>query len=117
QGRCFLTTGDERGATALQPGRRLDTIREDKKQIQQLNELLYRNEKPAALGEASSKTAHETRNPLPALGGFARRVLRSPRVGGEDREAVDIIVRETARLRRILNDQPPFVRRARLSFP
>jgi signal transduction histidine kinase len=92
------------------------TIREDQKEIQQLNELLYRNEKLAALGEVSSKIAHEIRNPLTALGGFARRVLKSPHVTVDDREAVEIIVRETGRLERILNDQLAFVRSARLQL-
>lgn len=116
QSQRFLSIIADQAAIALLSGRRMQTIRDDQRQIQQLNELLYRNEKLAALGEASSKIAHEIRNPLTALGGFARRVLRSPQVAPEDREAVEIIVRETSRLERILNDQLAFVRSARLQF-
>jgi signal transduction histidine kinase len=112
----FLSIIADQAAIALLSGRRLQTIREDQRQIQQLNEVLYRNEKLAALGEASSKIAHEIRNPLTALGGFARRILKSSGVTGVDREAVEIIVRETARLERILNDQLAFVRSARLQL-
>ncbi len=112
----FLSIIADQAAIALLSGRRLQTIREDQRQIQQLNELLYRNEKLAALGEASSKIAHEIRNPLTALGGFARRVLKSKNVAPSDFEAIEIIVRETARLERILNDQLAFVRSARLQF-
>lgn len=116
QSQRFLSIIADQAAIALLSGRRMQTIRDDQRQIQQLNELLYRNEKLAALGEASSKIAHEIRNPLTALGGFARRVLKSPHVVPEDREAVEIIVRETSRLERILNDQLAFVRSARLQF-
>ena len=58
--------------------------------------------------------AHEIRNPLTALGGFARRILRSSNLKTSDREAVQVIVDESARLERILNDQLAFVRSARL---
>jgi signal transduction histidine kinase len=64
----------------------------------------------------SSQIAHEIRNPLTALGGFARRVLKSSHLRPNDREAAEIIVRETARLERILNDQLAFVRSARLQL-
>jgi signal transduction histidine kinase len=112
----FLSIIADQAAIAILSGRRLRTIREDQRQIQQLNELLYRNEKLAALGEVSSKIAHEIRNPLTALGGFARRVLKSPQLDAKDREGVEIIVRETGRLERILNDQLAFVRSARLQI-
>jgi signal transduction histidine kinase len=112
----FLSIIADQAAIAVLSGRRLQTIREDQRQIQQLNEVLYRNEKLAALGEASSKIAHEIRNPLTALGGFARRLLKSGDVTGKDREGAEIIVRETARLERILNDQLAFVRSARLQL-
>jgi len=104
----------DQAAIAVLSGRHLQTIREDQKQIDRLNELLYRNEKLAALGQASSQIAHEIRNPLTALGGFARRIRRSPGLKARDREAVDVIVTETERLERILNDQLDFVRSARL---
>jgi signal transduction histidine kinase len=112
--RRFLSIIADQAAIAILSGRRLRTIREDQAQIEKLNQLLYRNEKLAALGQASSQIAHEIRNPLTALGGFARRILRSPKLEGRDREAVDVIVRETERLERILNDQLSFVHSARL---
>jgi signal transduction histidine kinase len=112
--RRFLSIIADQGAIALQSGRRLQTIRDDQAQIENLNLLLYRNEKLAALGEASSKIAHEIRNPLTALGGFARRLSRSSSLGTDELDAAQVIVHETARLERILNDQLAFVRSARL---
>ena len=104
----------DQAAIAVLSGRHMDTIREDQQQIERLNELLYRNEKLAAMGQASSQIAHEIRNPLTALGGFARRIQRSSGLPSREREAVDVIVTETERLERILNDQLDFVRSARL---
>jgi two-component system, NtrC family, sensor histidine kinase HydH len=95
-------------------GRRVQTIQDDQSRIEVLNDLLHRNEKLAALGQASSKIAHEIRNPLTALGGFARRMLRSDSLGADEREAAEVIAQETSRLERILNDQLAFVRSARL---
>ncbi|MFQ5600639.1 MAG: ATP-binding protein [Candidatus Krumholzibacteriia bacterium] len=112
--RRFLSIIADQAAIAVLSGRHLQTIRDDQRQIEKLNKLLYLNEKLAALGQASSQIAHEIRNPLTALGGFARRMLRSRRLEASDREAVEVIVRETARLERILNDQLAFVRSARL---
>jgi two-component system, sporulation sensor kinase E len=110
----FLSIIADQAAIALLSGRRMQTIRYDQQQIEQLNELIYRNEKLAALGQASAKIAHEIRNPLTALGGFARRMLRSSNLEPQDREAAQVIVTETGRLERILNDQLAFVRSARL---
>jgi len=112
--RRFLSIIADQAAMAVLSGRRLRTIRDDQRRIELLNELLYRNEKLAALGQASSKIAHEIRNPLTALGGFARRMLRSTSLATEEREAVQVIAHETARLERILNDQLAFGRSARL---
>ena len=112
--RRFLSIIADQAAIAVLSGRRLQTIREDQGRIEVLNDLLHRNEKLAALGQASSKIAHEIRNPLTALGGFARRMLRSGSLGSEEREAAEVIAQETARLERILNDQLAFVRSARL---
>lgn len=112
--RRFLSIIADQAAIAVLSGRRLQTIREDQGRIEVLNDLLHRNEKLAALGQASSKIAHEIRNPLTALGGFARRMLRSASLGSEEREAAEVIAQETARLERILNDQLAFVRSARL---
>ncbi len=112
--RRFLSIIADQAAIAVLLGRRLQIIRDDQERIQSLNALLYRNEKLAALGEAASMIAHEIRNPLTALGGFARRILRSSNLKTSDREAVQVIVDESARLERILNDQLAFVRSARL---
>ncbi|HSR10537.1 MAG TPA: histidine kinase dimerization/phospho-acceptor domain-containing protein, partial [Thermodesulfobacteriota bacterium] len=52
--------------------------------------------------EVSSRLAHEIRNPLASAGGYARRLLSSMNPAAPEREKVQIIVNEVARLEGIL---------------
>jgi len=71
---------------------------------------LQRSEKLAALGEMSAKAAHETRNVLASIGGFAGRISKALPDGDSKREWADIISREVKRLERILTEQLEFAR-------
>jgi signal transduction histidine kinase len=69
-------------------------------------------ERLAALGRLTAEIAHEIRNPLTALGGYGRRLLRTVSLEGE-RECARIVVEEAARLERLLKDVLDFSRPAR----
>jgi len=70
---------------------------------------LVRSERLAAMGEMSARVAHEIRNPLTTIGGFARSILKTPEPGRVER-GVRIIVEEVERLERILVETMDFVR-------
>jgi signal transduction histidine kinase len=74
------------------------------REIRENQERLVRAERLSAIGEMAARVAHEIRNPLVAIGGFARSLLRS--VGREDpkREALEIIVDEVRRLEAIVRE-------------
>jgi signal transduction histidine kinase len=69
-------------------------------------------EKLAALGRLTAEIAHEIRNPLTALGGYGRRLLRTVTTEAE-RECAKIVVVEAARLEGLLKDVLDYSRPAR----
>ncbi len=77
-------------------------------ELMRLRERLQASEKMAALGEVAAKVAHEIRNPLVSVGGFARRL--EARLDGKLKEYAIIITKEVGRLENILKDILSFVR-------
>lgn len=83
----------------------LDTVRATQ-------DRLVQSEKLMALGEMAARIAHEIKNPLTAIGGFARRIA-SPRPGGKTppvERYAQIILKEVQRLERIVNETLYFSR-------
>jgi signal transduction histidine kinase/putative methionine-R-sulfoxide reductase with GAF domain len=83
----------------------LDTVRTTQ-------DRLVQSEKLMALGEMAARIAHEIKNPLTAIGGFARRIA-SPRAGGGAHSLeryAQIILKEVQRLERIVNETLYFSR-------
>ena len=84
----------------------------DVTEIKKLREKVASGERMAALGEMAAKVAHEIRNPLLSIGGFARRLEK--RLDSELKEYSKIIVDEVSRLEGILNDTLSFVKTAQM---
>ena len=83
-------------------------IARDVSEIKKLKEKVASVERMAALGEMAAKVAHEIRNPLLSIGGFARRLEK--RLDSDLREHAKIIVDEVRRLEGILNNTLSFVK-------
>ncbi|MBN2382755.1 GAF domain-containing protein [bacterium] len=86
--------------------------------LEMTHQQLEQHEKLTALGELSALMAHEIRNPLVAIGGFARRLhalvlQHSPDIGTT---YTDIIIKEVDRLEKILHNILQFAREARTDF-
>jgi PAS domain S-box-containing protein len=82
-------------------------------ELKNLREKLTMAEKMAALGEVAAKVAHEIRNPLVSVGGFAKRLEK--KLDGNLQEYATIIVKEVERLENILKEILGFVRDVRLA--
>ncbi|NWF75139.1 MAG: PAS domain S-box protein [Nitrospirae bacterium] len=78
-----------------------------------LREKLVKTQRMAALGEVAARVAHEIRNPLISLGGFARRLTKN--LDGNLKDYADIIAKEVLRLEGILNEILSFVKEVRIS--
>jgi PAS domain S-box-containing protein len=83
-------------------------IARDVSEIKKLKEKFVAIERMAALGEMAAKVAHEIRNPLLSIGGFARRLEK--KLDAEMKEQARIIVDEVRRLEGILNNTLSFVK-------
>ena len=73
-------------------------------------ETLLKMERLSVMGETSAIVAHELRNPLVAIGGFARSLTRSIEAGDPNLVSATIIVEEVGRRERIIRDLLDFIR-------
>ncbi len=70
--------------------------------LQEQQELIVRMEKLALLGKITSSIAHNIRNPLMVIGGFARSLLKNSAADDVKRESLETIVREAKQLEHVL---------------
>ncbi len=87
-------------------------VSRDITELHALRERLVNSERMAALGEMAARVAHEIRNPLISVGGFARRLEK--KLDGDLHELAKIIVEEVSRLEHILKEILGFVRKPKV---
>lgn len=85
-------------------------LRRDITQGTYMERRLQQSEKLAAVGELSTYVAHEIRNPLFAIAGFANSLLHSSTLDEKARGKVSIILEESNRLDKILKSLLNFSR-------
>jgi two-component system, NtrC family, sensor histidine kinase HydH len=73
-------------------------------ELKKAQEQLLRTERLAALAELSAGVAHEVRNPVMSIGGFARRLKNKLQSDSTLGVYVDIILKEAARLEQMVKD-------------
>lgn len=89
-------------------------ILRDLGEVRRLQEEVRRKEKLAALGNLAAGIAHEIRNPLSSIKGFATYFGTKFPEGSEDRESASVMIREVDRLNRVISELLEFARPSEL---
>jgi signal transduction histidine kinase len=79
-------------------------LAEANKRIAEGSKRLLKVERLSILGQITSQLAHELRNPMTIIGGFAQSVLRKMHQDDPDAEYLKIIVKETERMESVLDN-------------
>jgi signal transduction histidine kinase len=79
-------------------------LAEANKRIAEGSRRLLRAERLSILGQITSQLAHELRNPMTVIGGFARSLLRKADANQADEEYLRIMVKETEKMENVLNN-------------
>jgi len=96
---------------------KLIEVRKEMKKIEERQDAIIESEKMAAVGRIASHIAHEIRNPLVTMGGYAKRILKYTSENMLDVKKIinsaDIIYNESERLEKILSNVMDFTKPAR----
>jgi len=82
----------------------------DLSEIKFLQEKVKRSEKLAAIGELAAGVAHEIRNPLSSIRGFAQFLRHSLKDKPQEKEYAETMVAEVDRINRVVTDLLTFAR-------
>ncbi|MBE0606655.1 MAG: histidine kinase, partial [Deltaproteobacteria bacterium] len=102
----LLTMFASNACLAMENASLYESLEDALETVRTTQDQLMQSEKLMALGEMAARIAHEIKNPLTAIGGFARRIASpkpgrgAPPVGRYAR----IILKEVERLERIINE-------------
>jgi two-component system sensor histidine kinase HydH len=76
----------------------------DLREIRQLEEKVKRSEKLAAVGQLAAGLAHEIRNPLSSIRGFAQFLRHALKNRPKEQEYAEIMIKEMDRINRVVTD-------------
>jgi signal transduction histidine kinase len=112
----FLNMFANQAGLAIENASLYRNLEEVHQELKETQTLLIHLEKMVALGEMSTTIAHEIKNPLTSIGGFARRLDRSVPEGSQEKKYSETIIKEVSRLERILSDLLKYTRDESLIF-
>lgn len=98
----LLNTFANRAALAIANAEAYKKLEEKNQQLKETQNRLVRSERLAVIGNMAAYIAHEIRNPLVTIGGFARAILRDYADHKGVKQNLEIVVDEVNRLEKIL---------------
>ncbi|HUL30383.1 MAG TPA: ATP-binding protein, partial [Thermodesulfobacteriota bacterium] len=112
----FLSMFANQAGLAIENASLYRNLEEVHQELKETQTFLIHLEKMVALGEMSTSIAHEIKNPLTSIGGFARRLNRIVPEGSQEKKYSETIIKEVSRLERILKDLLSYTRDESLVF-
>src|SRR5208337_1442339 len=91
-------------APVLENAQLYSTIEANNRELLLIRERMLESDRLAALSSLASGMAHEIRNPLVSIGGFARRIGKLVNVDSPLRGYVEVIQEEVSRLEKLLRE-------------
>jgi PAS domain S-box-containing protein len=98
----MLQTFAAHAALAISAASAYSRLEDQLNQLEEAQDRLVRSERLATVGRLAAHVAHEIRNPLATIGGFARSILKSSGDPAKAQRNARIIVEEVERLEQIL---------------
>ncbi|MCL4501600.1 MAG: ATP-binding protein [Deltaproteobacteria bacterium] len=86
-------------------------IMRDVTEYKAMEDRLLQTERLAAVGNTVAHIAHEIKNPLLIIGGFARQLQKVPQMDDQARHKLSIIAEEVGHLEKMVAEMRDFVRR------
>jgi two-component system sensor histidine kinase PilS (NtrC family) len=86
------------------------SVFQDLTEVQEMRERIRKADRLAAIGELSAGIAHELRNPLASISGSIELLASELDLSGEHRRLMNLVMSESDRLDRIINDFLEFAR-------
>ncbi len=80
-------------------------------EYKEMEDRLIQSERLAAVGNTVTHIAHEIKNPLLIIGGFARQLLKVPGLDDKSRQKLNIIAEEVGHLEEMVAEMRDFVHR------
>ncbi|MCL4500332.1 MAG: ATP-binding protein [Deltaproteobacteria bacterium] len=91
-------------ALVLENAQLYSTIEANNRELLLMRERMLESDRLAALSSLASGMAHEIRNPLVSIGGFARRIAKLVEANSPLRGYVEVIQEEVSRLEKLLRE-------------
>jgi two-component system sensor histidine kinase HydH len=112
----FLQLFANQAGMAIENSMLYNRVEQAHSSLREARERLVHGERLAAIGEMAANLAHELKNPLITIGGFAGRLLKSLPNQSREHAYADTIVKEVGRLEKMLSDILAFSRKPTICY-
>ncbi len=109
----LLSIFASQAALSIESYNNLEGVKTEMQKLGERQEAIVESEKMAAVGRIAAHIAHEIRNPLVTMGGYARRISqlsKDPKNSFKISNAAEIILKESERLEKTLSNVMDFTK-------